>query len=91
MEVYHNGEWGTVCDNGWDLNDAQVVCNELGFGKVVAAKYNSFYGQGSGQIWLDDVNCVGTESRVGSCSHGGWGSHNCDHTKDAGVKCASGK
>ena len=91
VEVYYNGEWGTVCDDGWDLNDAQAVCNELGFGKAVAAKHNAFYGQGSGQIWLDGVNCVGTESMIESCLHGGWGSHNCNHRKDASVKCASGK
>ena len=91
VEVYYNGEWGTVCDDGWDLNDAQAVCNELGFGKAVGAKHNAFYGQGSGQIWLDGVNCVGTESMITSCLHGGWGSHNCNHRKDASVKCASGK
>ena len=91
VEVYHNGVWGTVCDDEWDLNDAQAICNELGFGKAVAATHNAFYGQGSGQIWLDDVNCVGTESMIESCSHGGWGSHNCDHRHDAGIKCTSGK
>ena len=91
MEVYHNGEWGTVCDDGWDLNDAQVVCKELGFGNAVVATYSSFYGQGSGEVWLDNLNCFGTEATIGECSHRGWGIEYCyRHSEDAGVKCTSG-
>ena len=88
VEVHHNGEWGTVCDNGWDLNDAQVVCNELGLGQAVAARHNVFYG--SGKTWLDNLNCVGTEWTIGNCSHRGWGIENCSHSKDVGVKCSTG-
>ena len=87
VEVYHNGVWGTVCHDGWDLSDAQVVCNELDLGYAVAAIPNAFYGKGRGQIWLDDVNCVGTEKTIVECSHRRWGSHNCNHRKDASVKC----
>ena len=91
MEVYHNGEWGTVCDDGWDLNDAQVVCNELRLGNAAVARQKEFYGQGSGTIWLDNLECVGTERTVGNCSHNGWGNHDCSHSEDAGVRCATGK
>ena len=90
MEVYHNGVWGTVCDDGWDLNDAQVVCSELGLSAATTAIPNAFYGQGSGQIWLDDVNCVGTEESIADCSHSDWGSHSCNHSEDASVKCTAG-
>ena len=90
VEVYHNGTWGTVCDDGWDLNDAQVVCNELGYGKAVAASLRAFHGNGSGQIWLDNVNCVGTEETIGDCSHNGWGSHDCFHGENAIVNCTAG-
>ena len=91
VEVYHNGVWGTVCDDEWDLNDAEVICTELGLGEAVAAIPSAFYGQGSGQIWLDDVNCVGTEETIADCSHSGWGYHNCFHGKDASVHCSAGK
>ena len=91
VEVYHNGEWGTVCDDDWDLNDAGVVCSELGLGKAVGASQSAYYGQGSGQIWLDDLRCVGNESTIGDCPHPGWGDHNCGHGEDAGANCTIGK
>ena len=85
-----NGEWGTVCDNGWDINDAQVVCRELSYGKATAAIHGALYGQGSGMTWLNYVNCVGTEQTIRMCSHNGWGLSYCSHRYDAGVRCSSG-
>ena len=87
MEVYHNGHWGRVCANGWNLNSAKVVCRQLGFDSAVATE---FYEQGSGQVLLNDVNCNGTELTIENCLHSGWGSDNCDHEEDAGVECTIG-
>nr|XP_054749627.1 scavenger receptor cysteine-rich domain-containing group B protein-like [Lytechinus pictus] len=90
VEIYHDGEWGTVCDDSWDDSDAIVVCRQLGYSTDNAqARNDGYYGQGTGSILLDDVVCFGNEYRLTECSNDGWGVHNCGHSEDAGVYCGS--
>ncbi|XP_026992470.1 putative DMBT1-like protein isoform X2 [Tachysurus fulvidraco] len=88
VEILHNGQWGTVCDDDWDLNDAEVVCRQIGCGKAVTAHPSAHFGQGSGEIWLNDVQCSGNESTITQCSHRGFRKHICSHREDAGVTCS---
>ena len=88
VEVYYNGEWGTVCDDGWDDTDAGVVCRQLGFGSPGTAIGSAGFGQGSGPILLDDISCNGSESILARCSHLGIKvTRSCNHSQDAGVRC----
>ena len=89
VEIFNNGNWGTVCDDDWDKNDARVVCRQLGFPNVDSAPGSARFGSGSGQIWLDDVGCSGSESSIINCQHRGWGVENCGHSEDASVICSS--
>ena len=47
------------------------------------------YRPGSGPIWLDDLRCTGSESRLSSCRHNGWGRHNCRHREDVSISCTA--
>ncbi|XP_049329316.1 deleted in malignant brain tumors 1 protein-like isoform X3 [Astyanax mexicanus] len=88
VEVLYRGQWGSVCGNNWDMRDAAVVCRELGCGEAVDTYHESYFGSGSGPIWMDNVHCSGSESTLRNCESAGWGKHNCDHSKDAGVICS---
>ncbi|NXP10307.1 NETR protein, partial [Thinocorus orbignyianus] len=87
VEVYHDGKWGTICDDQWDDRDAEVVCRQLGLSGNPKALSWAHYGQGSGPILLDEVECSGNELSLDQCKKSDWGQQNCDHIEDAGVSC----
>ncbi|KAI8494280.1 Leucine-rich repeat-containing protein 15 [Branchiostoma belcheri] len=87
VEVFHDGQWGTICHHDWTIVDAHVVCRQLGYPGADEAKTNAFFGDGTGPIWLDYVGCTGSEMSITECDHGRWGVHSCAHHLDAGVVC----
>lgn len=87
MKLWHRGSWGTVCDDSWDIDDAAVVCRQLECGPATAALKEAHFGQGTGPIWLSDVECKGTESSLWDCPAGAWGHSDCGHKEDAAVIC----
>ncbi|CAH3014529.1 unnamed protein product [Porites evermanni] len=87
VEIKHGEVWGTICDDHWTLNEANVVCRSLGYGSAAETARNSYYGRGVGRVMMDNVYCRGTEKSIDQCRHRGWHRSNCDHYEDGGVKC----
>uniref|UniRef100_A0A8C9SA13 SRCR domain-containing protein n=1 Tax=Scleropages formosus TaxID=113540 RepID=A0A8C9SA13_SCLFO len=67
VEVYRWGQWGTVAQYNWDLNDAAVVCRQLDCGSAVVTPIRAHFGEGSGKVLLRDVSCNGSESALRDC------------------------
>ncbi|KAF0023482.1 hypothetical protein F2P81_024112 [Scophthalmus maximus] len=88
VEVYHDGQWGTICDDRWGMQEANVACREMNCGNAIVVRNRAFYGRGLEQVWMDDTECTGLEKSLADCPHRGFGEHDCDHSEDAGVECS---
>ncbi|XP_067833434.1 deleted in malignant brain tumors 1 protein-like [Heptranchias perlo] len=88
VEVYYNGSWGTICDSGWGILDAEVVCNQLGCGFGQSATFGGHFGEGTGPVLLDNVRCNGSEPFLWSCASLTIGPRSCRQKNDAGVICS---
>ncbi|KAL0195625.1 hypothetical protein M9458_009197, partial [Cirrhinus mrigala] len=81
LEVYHNAVWGSVCDDQWDISDAQVVCRQLGCGAALRADGNSVFGAGEGVVWLNRIH-------LWDCPLSLKNHTDCSHKEHAGLTCA---
>ncbi|XP_064382516.1 neurotrypsin-like isoform X1 [Halichondria panicea] len=90
LEVYYNGQWGTVCQDNFGINDARVACRQLGFLGYIGygVVRNALTVSASTPIWLDELGCFGSETRLDDCPHNSIGIHNCDRSDDVGLVCA---
>lgn len=89
IEVLHKGEWGTVCEDGWNLTDSNVVCRQLGYPTALETYRHSFFGEGSGFIWSNELQCIGNESFLSECKQDETRDPVCNHRQDVGVRCGS--
>ncbi|KAM6149599.1 macrophage scavenger receptor types I and II [Erethizon dorsatum] len=87
VEIFHEGRWGTICDDHWEIRVASVVCRSLGYKGVQNVHKAAHFGQGTGPIWLNEVYCFGRESSIEECNIRQWGVRVCTHSEDAGVTC----
>ncbi|NIG59953.1 T-cell differentiation antigen CD6 isoform X7 [Pontoporia blainvillei] len=87
VEMLEHGQWGSVCDDTWDLDDAHVVCRQLSCGWAVQALPGLHFAPGQGRIHRDQVNCSGSETYLWDCL-GLPGNGYCGHKEDAGVVCS---
>ena len=88
VEIYFNGAWGTICRQGWGFLDAFVVCRQLGFSWVSYRGWEGDYGPDpAGPVWLNDVQCLGSEKSLDKCANDGWKDHNCTSGRTAAVSC----
>ncbi|XP_022102113.1 uncharacterized protein LOC110985413 [Acanthaster planci] len=72
VEVYVSGQWGSVCSSNWNIEDARVVCNQLGFDGAEASVYRPLLPPGTGPVFMNSVRCVGNESKLAHCQFHGW-------------------
>ncbi|XP_043939928.1 T-cell differentiation antigen CD6 isoform X2 [Protopterus annectens] len=86
VEVHDGTSWGTVCDDSWDMEDGNVVCQQLGCGFAIEVYGDAYYGKGSGPIHMDEVNCTSTETELWKCPF--QKNHDCGHKEDSGVLCS---
>ena len=89
LEIYYRGIWGTVCDDGFDRNDAFVACRQLGFADVVS--WDDSFGQElpAGPINMHSLRCIGNESYLIDCPfEDDFSLYFCHHAEDVQLHCA---
>ncbi|XP_053387247.1 uncharacterized protein LOC123541978 [Mercenaria mercenaria] len=85
VELYSMDTWGTVCDHAFGMNEAEVICSMAGFPGAIAFYPGAHFGEGSGPIFVDDLNCDENATHINNCSYVTY--DDCSHSNDVSVVC----
>jgi serine/threonine protein kinase len=87
LEVYINGTWGTICSDGWTINEANVACRQMGFVRATPEdwSYNDTSSVSNKEMLLGHVNCTGNESHLMDCIHNRFPT--CGNKIEVGIRC----
>lgn len=90
LEIFMEEEWGTVCDYGWDYQDAKVLCRQLGYLRVKRDTYRVATRAGDRRsIWRSNFGCNGNENSLLEC-YSELTIH-CTHSYDVWTACSNGE
>ncbi|KAJ8306920.1 hypothetical protein KUTeg_015004 [Tegillarca granosa] len=88
VEVLYDNHWGTVCRTGFDVKDATVICNMLGYEISTPSVYSyTRFGQGDGPVWVSNLDCSGLENDISACKSAKWIPGSCSHNLDVSIAC----
>ena len=93
VEIFHDGQWGTVCDANWTAADARVVCRQLNYKNALeSSQTNTSQSSIQNVVWVSEVKCSGAERRLENCSSSPWKNGAFCHRKNiATVSCGNNR
>ena len=92
VEVFNDGIWGTVCAEGWGIEEAMTVCRQLNLGYASEAVTEQNFSRTDLEVIMSGVQCHINDISIYHCEHDEWKNTTCsDKKKSAGVVCVSGK
>lgn len=91
VEYFNEGQWGTICGESWDFNDAGVVCRQLNCGKAFKMTTMTEFGSATSQQIVDTFQCNGYESTISQCTMTKVQDRICNATSIAGAMCKGKK
>lgn len=89
VEVLTRFGWISICDDNWSLRTAGVVCRQLGYGPVLGALTNAYFGEGNSSFVHGGFTCYGDEQHLVDCTWSVSTNVQCQHNEDAGVICSA--
>ena len=85
LELWRNEMWGSVCNEHFTIEAANVVCRQLGFDQALDYTPGGYFGQSTGPIHMSNVTCTGNEASITDCTFST--TRSCNHSQDIGIFC----